>query len=98
MSHGCIRVSDPPALAAHLLRGQGEWSLDRVKQAMETGEDDVRVDLETPVPVYILYATSAASDAGTTYFYPDIYGLDSELDAALRKASPAGREEKVSAK
>lgn len=99
MSHGCIRVSDPPALAAHLLRNQGEWTLDRVKQAMESGADDVRVDLETPVPVYILYATSAASDAGTIYFYPDIYGLDPELEAALRKASPARDDDKtVSAK
>ncbi len=87
MSHGCVRVSDPPALAAHVLGGQEEWSKERIEQAMQ-GEDDVRVDLEQSVPVYIGYITTEASPAGEVSFYTDIYGLDEELDHVLKRGFP----------
>jgi murein L,D-transpeptidase YcbB/YkuD len=87
MSHGCIRVSDPPALAALVLRGQDGWIQERVDQAMQ-GEDDVRVDLAQPVPVYVLYITSEASPDGAVSFYSDIYGQDEALDAMLKRGYP----------
>jgi murein L,D-transpeptidase YcbB/YkuD len=87
-SHGCIRVSEPVALAEHLLGQQPGWDTNRIREAMENGPDNVRVDLERPVPVYVLYATAAAAENGEVYFYSDVYGRDAELDALLRKGYP----------
>jgi murein L,D-transpeptidase YcbB/YkuD len=86
-SHGCIRLSDPVALAALVLRDQPQWTLERIRAAME-GEDDMRVNLSRPVPVCIVYATAIARETGEVYFYPDIYGLDQELDGLLRRGYP----------
>jgi L,D-transpeptidase YcbB len=88
MSHGCVRVSDPPALAEHVLRGQGEWSREKIELAMTQGEDDVKVDLANPVPVYTLYITTEASRDGRATFYTDVYGLDEELDHVLKRGFP----------
>jgi murein L,D-transpeptidase YcbB/YkuD len=88
LSHGCIRLSDPVALAVHVLRDQPEWTVERIRAAMEAGDDNTRVNLSHPVPVCIVYATALARENGEVYFYPDIYGLDAELDRLLRRGSP----------
>lgn len=87
-SHGCIRVEKPAELAAWVLRGDPAWSLERVKQAMESGSDNVTVRLARPVPVFIVYATALAYDNDEVHFYGDIYGHDSKLTAALAKGYP----------
>lgn len=87
LSHGCVRVRDPVALAVHLLRDQPRWTPARIREAMDT-EDNRRVDLARPVPVYIVYATAIAHDRGDVYFYSDVYGLDRKLDELLRRGYP----------
>jgi murein L,D-transpeptidase YcbB/YkuD len=87
LSHGCIRLSDPVALAAHVLRDRPEWTVARVRAAMD-GDDNTRVNLARPVPVYVVYETAITHDNGDVYFYPDIYGLDETLDGLLRKGYP----------
>jgi len=88
-SHGCIRVSDPVALAVHVLRStSGDWSADAVNAAMQ-GADAQRVRLDTPVPVMVLYATALATEAGPVLFFDDIYGYDRRLDAMLRRRRAA---------
>ena len=89
-SHGCIRLSDPVALAAHVLRDQPEWTVERIRAAM-AGDDNTRVNLSRPVPVCIVYSTASADEGGEVYFYSDIYGLDTELDQLLRKGYPYPR-------
>lgn len=86
-SHGCIRVSDPVALAVHVLQHQPEWTTERVREAMDS-EDNLRVNLARPVPVYIVYATAVARDNGEVYFYSDLYGLDHLLDGLLKVGYP----------
>ncbi len=86
-SHGCIRLSDPVALVAHVLRDQPDWSVERIRAAME-GEDNTRVNVSLPVPVLIVYATAITRENGEVYFYSDIYGLDKELDQLLEKGYP----------
>jgi L,D-transpeptidase YcbB len=86
-SHGCIRLSDPVALAAHVLRDRPEWTVARIRAAME-GDDNTRVDLSRPVPVCIVYSTAITRENGDVYFYSDIYGLDTELDQLLGNGYP----------
>ena len=81
-SHGCIRVEQPLALATYVLRDQAGWNEDRIRQAMEAGTS-VTVKLSEPIPVLIAYGTTLVK-SGRLFFYPDIYGQDRLLDAALQ--------------
>ena len=83
-SHGCIRLSDPVALAVHVLRANaGDWSAAAVEAAMQGGAT-LRVTLAAPVPVMVLYGTALATEAGPVLFFDDLYGHDRRLDALLR--------------
>jgi len=81
-SHGCIRVEDPVALAAWLLRDQPEWTAAHVRDATLEGKT-FRVDLERPVPVLIVYGTALVMEDGEVHFFRDIYGQDALLEQAL---------------
>jgi L,D-transpeptidase YcbB len=82
-SHGCIRVSDPLALAELVLRGApGEWDRAKIMAAMN-GTAPLRVNLPRPINVLILYGTALATEAGPTLFFDDIYGYDRRLERQL---------------
>jgi murein L,D-transpeptidase YcbB/YkuD len=87
-SHGCIRVEKPAELAAWALRNNPGWTLERVKQGMQSGKDDVTVNLVKRVPVFIVYGTALAYENGDVHFSDDIYGHDTKLAAALAKGYP----------
>ena len=76
LSHGCVRVADPAALARLLLRDQPEWTTERIDAAMH-GMTPVTIRLPRPVPIRITYATAVARAGGGIDFFDDIYGLDS---------------------
>ena len=82
-SHGCIRVSDPTALAAYVLRNEpGNWTPAKIDAAMN-GSATLRVNLQKPIRVMILYATVLATEAGPVLFFDDLYGYDRKLEALL---------------
>ena len=83
-SHGCIRVSDPYALAAFVLQdAAGTWDRAAIEAAMQEG-DNRRIALQRPIPVMILYGTAMATEAGTVQFFDDIYGHDAKLAKLLK--------------
>jgi murein L,D-transpeptidase YcbB/YkuD len=84
-------VKEPAKLAAWVLRDQPKWTLERIQQAMQGGQDNLRVNLTKPVPVLMLYMTAAVREDGDIYFYRDIYGYDAELQDALAKGYPYPR-------
>jgi len=86
-SAGCIRVEKPAELTAWVLRNNPGWTLERVRQAMQSGKDNVTVTLARPVPVFIVYGTAIAYE-NEVHFYDDIYGHDRKLAAALGKGYP----------
>ena len=91
-SHGCIRVSDPVALAAYVLRETpGDWTPDRIESAM-TGMQTRRVRLAHPIRVIILYGTVLAKEDGEVLFFHDLYGQDRRLARLLGLTPTATRE------
>ena len=83
VSHGCIRVEDPAALAAFVLRNEpGGWDKDRIRAALE-GTRTVSVRLTRPETVLILYGTALATEAGPVQFFDDLYGHDARLEKLL---------------
>jgi murein L,D-transpeptidase YcbB/YkuD len=87
-SHGCIRVEKPAELAAWVLRDKPEWSLERVRAAMQTGKDNVQVNLTNPVPVLIIYGTAVVDQQNEVHFFDDIYGYDADLEKVLARGYP----------
>jgi murein L,D-transpeptidase YcbB/YkuD len=75
LSHGCIRVESPVALAEYVLHDKAQWTPERIRTAM-VGEREQAVRLRKPIPVHIGYWTAwVAADGSVTYF-DDPYGLD----------------------
>lgn len=82
-SHGCIRVSDPAALAEYVLKNAaGDWNADAVEAAL-CGSQTLRVKLQRPVSVVVFYATAAATVSRGVLFVDDIYGYDARLQRLL---------------
>lgn len=70
-SHGCIRLSDPEALARYLLDEATSRSASALPGILSKRERAV-VSTER-IPVHLAYLTSWADEDGTVYFHPDIY-------------------------
>jgi murein L,D-transpeptidase YcbB/YkuD len=83
LSHGCISVEDPRALATWVLRDQPGWTRADIGAAMSGGETR-RARLSKAMPVLVFYTTAVVHADGAVWFYPDVYGHDRELDDALR--------------
>ncbi|HEY0938635.1 MAG TPA: L,D-transpeptidase family protein [Steroidobacter sp.] len=82
-SHGCIRVSDPAALAEYVLvNAPGDWNSETVATAL-CGTEPRRVVLDVPVRVLVFYATAAATTSRGMLFSADVYGLDARLEKLL---------------
>src|SRR3954468_206324 len=87
-SHGCIRTEEAVGFAETLLQGT-EWDHDKVNETLASGKS-VQASLATPIPVYIVYFTLAATpDAPGYYNYSDMYGRDKPALAALNDMSVA---------
>ncbi|NSX03199.1 L,D-transpeptidase family protein [Cupriavidus gilardii] len=84
LSHGCIRVEDPVALARFVLKDMPEWTEERIRQAMGAGKAST-VSLANPLPVTLAYGTAVARADGRVYFLADIYGQDKVLGQALQQ-------------
>jgi L,D-transpeptidase YcbB len=67
LSHGCIRLERPDALAAWLLGPDA---------APPSGDPEQLVPVDKGVPIYLTYLTAQPSDSGTIAYAEDVYGLD----------------------
>ncbi len=84
LSHGCIRVEDPLALAAWVLRDEPGWTPASIRAAME-GTETVTVKLSDPVSVLLQYGTAAVKEGGEVRFFEDIYGRDAAEGKAFEE-------------
>ena len=89
LSHGCIRVQGADELAAWVLQKNPGWDLERVREAMKDGKNNVTVRLVQPVTVVIFYGTVALDPQGKVFFFQDLYGYDAELDRTLARYGQA---------
>jgi murein L,D-transpeptidase YcbB/YkuD len=85
LSHGCVRVADPEALARWTLRGVPGWDDGRVTAAM-AGAETMSVSLPRPIPVVFVYHTTVV-EQDALRFLPDVYGHDAVLRRAMAGAS-----------
>jgi murein L,D-transpeptidase YcbB/YkuD len=86
LSHGCIRVEHPAALAQFVLGLQRQWNADAIQAALQPGPTR-HVDLARPIPVVMFYATAIVDSDGSPRFAADIYGRDATLERELAARS-----------
>ncbi len=77
LSHGCVRLEQPEALAQYLLRDSAEWNAERIHTAMDSG-DETAVALKEKIPVHIVYFTAWPRTGGGFETWPDVYGHDAK--------------------
>ena len=84
LSHGCVRTEHIMDLATQLLGDDGgEWTPDKIQEALDS-KKTVQANFVKPLPVYIVYFSSAALNDGRIVDYKDLYGRDSMALAALK--------------
>jgi L,D-transpeptidase YcbB len=67
LSHGCIRLERPDALASWLLGSNAP---------APSGDPEQLVPVDRGVPIYLTYLTAQPADDGTIAYADDVYGLD----------------------
>ncbi|NUT01148.1 MAG: L,D-transpeptidase family protein [Sphingomonas sp.] len=99
-SHGCIRTEHIMLLAERLLMegapapGTPEaadatiWTPEKVRETVAS-KKTVQANFPKPLPVYIVYMSSAALQDGSIKDYADIYKKDGKVIAALNGTPPA---------
>ena len=95
LSHGCIRTEKIMDLASELLADDGgEWTQDKIDAALAS-KKSVQANFVKPLPVYIVYFSSAALVDGRIVDYSDIYKRDDKVIAALLNRTVAAPTPKV---
>ena len=82
LSHGCVRVEKILPLATYAL-GADITAIQKISEAIEQGGTKY-LPLRKKLPVYLLYWTAASGDDGNLIYFPDVYGRDGRLIAAMR--------------
>ena len=84
LSHGCVRLSDPRAMAAAVL------GVDKEKIASDIGTGkNMSVPVPSKIPVYVAYFTAWPDADGKVQFFDDVYSRDTYLQRAMDATSKA---------
>ncbi len=89
-SSGCIRLNEPFEFAYTLLARQVSNPKQYFDSQLATGRQ-TRIDLETPIPVHLVYRTAFTTAKGEIQFRRDFYGRDEKIFSALSNAGVALR-------
>ena len=81
-SSGCIRIENPLALAAEVLRDDPHWNRNAIDKAVAKGRNQ-RINLPRKISIMLLYLTAFPGADGEVQFRRDVYGRDGAVQAAL---------------
>ena len=73
-----MRLENAPALTTLLVGHDRSWTEEQTRAAINARETRT-ISLERTVPVYVVYLTAWADDAGALQFGADIYDRDARL-------------------
>ena len=78
LSHGCVRLQDPRAMAAKVL-GTSVADIG----AYIAGGQNKQVNLSTEIPVHVAYFTAWPDETGKVEYFADVYNRDNYLRKAI---------------
>jgi len=79
VSHGCIRLERPWDLARYVYRSSIDEDLSDMER-IRSSRERTRVDLDRPIPVYLVYLTNWVDEDGEVAFHDDVYNRDARVD------------------
>jgi len=82
-SNGCVRLSEPDALASELMERDG-YKLDRIKKSMQSRETH-KIVFRQPIPTHLVYMTAWVDENQELQKRPDVYGNNDALLNELRE-------------
>lgn len=82
LSSGCVRMSNPEAVARFILAGNENWSDQRMRAILDS-QKTTEIQAAINVPVFLVYQTVWLDDAGRLIYGPDIYKQDRALYDAM---------------
>ena len=90
LSHGCIRTKNVVGLAKKIFTDEAnpKWTEAKIDEVLAS-KKTVQADFVKPIPVYIVYFSSAAATDGRLINYEDVYRRDAKVLAALDGKLPA---------
>jgi murein L,D-transpeptidase YcbB/YkuD len=83
LSHGCLRLRNPLAMAKLILAEDKGWDADKVDELVASGPGNNEVPMEKKIRMHIVYFTAWVDDAGKLKTYADIYGHEKRVTQAL---------------
>lgn len=84
-SSGCVRVQNVRDLVTWILRDTPGWDRRQIETTIQT-QEDVRIPVANPVPVYFVYLSAWSTGDGVVHFRDDIYGLDGASELQISTA------------
>jgi L,D-transpeptidase YcbB len=78
-SSGCVRIERPRDFARMLLRLQSDRDPASLDAIFATGQERW-IELDRPLPVFLLYFTAWAQADGSVRFHRDVYGRSEAMD------------------
>jgi murein L,D-transpeptidase YcbB/YkuD len=99
LSHGCIRTQNVLDLAKTIFTDEAnaKWTPAKIDEVLAS-KKTVQADFDKPIPVYIVYFSSAAATDGRLINYEDVYRRDAKVLAALDGKLPAKPATKVASR
>jgi len=90
-SSGCVRIERPRDFARLLLRLQSNRDPDSLDAIFASGQERW-IELDRPLPVYLLYFTAWAQEDGSVRFHRDVYGRSEAMDAQAEEMKTSAAE------
>ncbi|OWK23837.1 hypothetical protein AJ87_30690 [Rhizobium yanglingense] len=84
LSHGCVRLADPRAMAAAVLN----TSVADVARQIAAGQNKA-VSVPQKIPVYVSYFTAWPNKDGVVEYFDDVYGRDAYVEKAFEATTKA---------
>jgi murein L,D-transpeptidase YcbB/YkuD len=84
LSHGCVRLADPRAMAAAVLN----TTVDDVAKQIASGQNKA-VSVPQRIPIYIAYFTAWPNKDGNVEYFNDVYDRDTYTMKAFDITSKA---------
>lgn len=82
-SHGCMRTQNPVHLAEVVLDHDRSWPPEYIRQLLSEEGKPKEIKLTNSIPVHVTYFTVEVDENGRLSSYPDVYGIDKRMVAAL---------------
>ncbi|MDQ0558509.1 murein L,D-transpeptidase YcbB/YkuD [Rhizobium mesoamericanum] len=84
LSHGCVRLAEPRAMAAAVLN----TSVEQIGKEIATGKNH-SIQVPQKIPVYVAYFTAWPNKDGVVQYFDDVYGRDAYVEKAFDATTKA---------